>query len=618
MLSSGMSNLADGVFKVALPLLAIRITRSPALVAGVQLVQTAPWLLGALHIGALVDRIDRRRAMVLANAARSAFVAVPAVLVAVDAGGLWMLYLAAFGTGVAEVFYDTAAQSVLPAIVPRDQLDRANGRLFAVELGAQEFAGPPLAGVLVAVALAVPLAASAGLWVIALALLATLPGTFRPRRSGRPTSIRADIREGVSFVLGRPTLRTMAVMVGMNNLASSAVFAVLVLFAVGPGSSLELSEPAFGVLFATLAAGGLVGGLIAERVQRRLGRARTITLSVFGMIAYVVAPALTTNLAVIAVVLFMAGVMNMLWNVTTVSFRQRVTPDHLLGRMNSAYRLLAWGTRPLGAVAGGIIGQWLGVRSVFVVMGILSAATLIPARRLTEQALADAEHAALTTVGTSRRPSNARPRVSSSAYSRSPPTGSPLASRVTFRPERAQLAGEVHRRHLALGVRVRAEHDLLDALGLDADEQLADLQLLGSDSLERAHRPEQHVVAAVELAGALDGDDVARLLDDAHDPWVAPVVGAERAELGVGDVEAAGTEADPCLGFADRPGQAGDIVAGDLEQVEGDPLRRLRADAGQPAELVDQRLDRRGVGAGHVRHIPSSGGEVSSLSASRA
>ena len=125
------------------------------------------------------------------------------------------------------------------------------------------------------------------------------------------------------------------------------------------------------MLFATLAAGGLVGGLIAERVQRGLGRARTITLSVFGMIAYVVAPALTTNVAVIAVVLFMAGVMNMLWNVTTVSFRQRVTPDHLLGRMNSAYRLLAWGTRPLGAVAGGIIGQWLGVRSVFVVMGIL-------------------------------------------------------------------------------------------------------------------------------------------------------------------------------------------------------------------------------------------------------
>jgi MFS family permease len=390
--ASGLSNLADGLFKVALPLLAIRYTRSPALVAGVQLVQTAPWLLGALHIGALVDRIDRRRAMIRANVGRAAFVVGPAMLIAIDAGDLWLLYVAALGTGVAEVFYDTAAQSMLPSVVSRTRLDRANSRLFAVELGAQEFAGPPVAGLLVAVALAVPLAASAGLWIVAVAALSSLHGSFRPLRRGPQVSIAVDIREGMSFVLRQPALRTMALMVGMNNLASSAVFAVLVLFAVGPQSAMGLSEPAFGLLFATLAAGGLIGSLAAERVQRRIGRARTITLSLFGMIAYVTAPALTSNVVVIALVLFSAGAMNMLWNVTTVSFRQRVTPDHLLGRMNSAYRLVAWGTRPLGAAIGGALGQWLGVRSVFAIMGIVSAATLIPARRLTEQALTDAEN----------------------------------------------------------------------------------------------------------------------------------------------------------------------------------------------------------------------------------
>ena len=249
--------------------------------------QTAPWLLGALHIGALVDRIDRRRAMILANAARAAFVVGPAMLIAIDAGGLWLLYAAAVGTGVAEVFYDTAAQSMLPSLVSRTRLDRANGRLFAVELGAQEFAGPPLGGLLVAVALAVPLAASAGLWIVAVVALTSFRGSFRPRRSGPQASIGVDIREGMSFVLRRPVLRTMALMVGMNNLASSAVFAVLVLFAVGPQSAMGLTEPPFGLLFATLAAGGLIGGLVAERIQRRIGRARTITLSLFGMIAYV-------------------------------------------------------------------------------------------------------------------------------------------------------------------------------------------------------------------------------------------------------------------------------------------------------------------------------------------
>ncbi|MDQ3352144.1 MAG: MFS transporter [Actinomycetota bacterium] len=389
--SSAMSNLADGVFKVALPLLAVRLTRSPALVAGLQLVQTLPWLLGALHIGAVIDRSDRRRTMIGANVVRASFVAVPAVAIALDRGSLWLLYVAAIGTGIAEVFYDTAAQSMLPSIVDRSRLDRANGRLFAVELGSQEFAGPPLAGLLVAAALMLPFATSAVLWVVAIVALTWLRGQFRPVLDGERTSIRSSVAEGLAFLRARPVLRTMALMVGMTNLATSAVFAVLVLFAVGPGSEMELSEPAFGALFATMAVGGLVGGLIAERVQARIGRARALTLTVFGMIAYVLVPALTTNVVIIGTVFFAGGVTNMLWNVTTVSYRQRVTPDHLLGRVNSAYRLVAWGTRPLGAVVGGVLGQWLGVRSVFLVMGILTATVLIPNRLITEAALAEGE-----------------------------------------------------------------------------------------------------------------------------------------------------------------------------------------------------------------------------------
>lgn len=392
--SSALSNLADGVFKVALPLLAIHYTRSPALVAGLELVRSVPWLLGSLQVGALVDRLDRRRTMVWANAARAAFVAVPAIAIMADGGSLALLYVAALGTGVSEVFYDTAAQSIVPSLVPRSRLDRANGRLYAVELGAQEFAGPPLAGALVAAALALSFVTSATLWIVALTALIALRGTYRPVRRASRTTIRTDIREGLSFLMNRPVLRTMALMVGVFNLALSAAGTVLVLYAVGPDSSLGLTEPQFGFLFAVMAAGGLMGGLVAERVQRRLGRARTLTLSVFGTIAYVTAPAITTNVVIIAAVLFTGGVTIMLWNIATVSFRQRVTPDHLLGRVNSTYRLVAWGTRPLGAAIGGGLGEWLGVRSVFAVMGFVAVAGLIPNRRITEQALSDAEHAA--------------------------------------------------------------------------------------------------------------------------------------------------------------------------------------------------------------------------------
>jgi MFS family permease len=385
--SSGLSNLADGVFKVALPLLALHYTRSPGLVAGLELVRTLPWLLGSLPVGALVDRVDRRRAMVWANAARASLVALPAAAIAGDHGSLGLLYVAALGTGVAEVFYDTAAQSLLPSLMARSQLDRANGRLYAVELGAQEFAGPPLGGVLVALGLALSFVTSAGLWVVAIAALLLLRGSFRPSRSGARTSLSQDVREGLSFLLARPILRTMAVMVGMSNLATSAVFGVFVVYAVGDDSALGLSEPQFGVLFAMLAAGGLVGGLVADRVQQALGRARALTVSVVATFAFVVTPALTTSAIVIGAVFVVGGAAVMVWNVTTVSFRQRVTPDHLLGRVNSAYRLVAWGTRPLGAAIGAVLGEWLGVRSVFVAMGVVTAAVLIPNRRITEEAL---------------------------------------------------------------------------------------------------------------------------------------------------------------------------------------------------------------------------------------
>lgn len=152
-----------------------------------------------------------------------------------------------------------------------------------------------------------------------------------------------------------------------------------------------LTEPQFGLLLTALAVGGLGGSLVAERVQRRVGRARALTLSVLGMAAYIWVFVLTTNPWIIAVVMVVSAATNMLWNITTVSFRQRVTPQHLLGRVNSAYRLVAWGTMPVGALLGGALGQWLGVRSVFISMGLLTLAVLIPNRLITEGALSQAE-----------------------------------------------------------------------------------------------------------------------------------------------------------------------------------------------------------------------------------
>ena len=389
--SSGLSNLADGAFKLALPLVAIRFTRSPGLVAGIELVRSLPWLLLALPAGAFVDRWDRRVTMLAANAVRAGAVLVPAVALGMDGGSLLLLYVAAAVTGVAEVFYDTSAQSILPALVPADRLSRANGRLYAVELGAQQFVGPPLAGVVVGLALAAAFWVPSAMWVAALAVLFTLRGGFRPTRSGPRGTIRADIAEGLRFVGHHRLLRTMAVMVGGINLATSATFAVLVLYAVGEDSTLDLSDTAFGLVMLASAAGSIAGSFVCERIERAIGRAHTLTLSILGMAVLVGTPAATSNVWVVVGAMVIGGFAVMLWNIPTVSFRQHVTPDHLLGRVNSTYRLLAWGTMPLGELLGGLVGQAFGLTAVFVVGAVLVVALLVPNMVITDARLAAAE-----------------------------------------------------------------------------------------------------------------------------------------------------------------------------------------------------------------------------------
>ncbi|QDY90586.1 MFS transporter [Arthrobacter sp. UKPF54-2] len=388
--SSGLSNLADGVFKIALPLLAIQLTQSPTLIAGLSVAATLPWLVFALTAGALADRLDRRRLMLWANLGRGLL---PAALVAallLDFGSIWALYVVALMVGVAETLYDTSAQSIMPQVVHRDQLSRANGRLYAVELTANQFVGPPLGGLLVAVGVVAGLAVPAALWLAAVGCLFLVPGTFRMEREQK-TTLRFDIGEGLRFLWHQKILRTLAVMTGVFNFASSAAFAVLVLFAVGPTSEMKLSEAGFGLLLTASALGAFIGSFSSEWAEARLGRSKSLMLTIFGSALVVGAPALTSNPYVLCPILFVGGMLVMLWNIITVSLRQRIVPNHLLGRVNSAYRLLAWGTMPLGAAAGGLLAQWLGLQVMFGIMGLLTLGLLAMMPVLTDKAIAAAD-----------------------------------------------------------------------------------------------------------------------------------------------------------------------------------------------------------------------------------
>jgi predicted MFS family arabinose efflux permease len=300
--------------------------------------------------------------------------------------------------GVGETLFDTSAQSLLPAVVSRDDLTRANSRLYAVELVANTFVGPPLGGLLAAAGLAVAIGLPAAAYLVGAGCLALIVGGFRAAGAGPAgsTRLRDEIAEGARFVWRHPLLRPLAIMLGLQNMAFSAAFSIFVLFAVAPGP-MGLSKAGYGILTATLGVGSLLGSWLAPATERRLGRVRTLVLSVVLNAAALVAPVVTALPVPIGASWLAGGAGIVLWNVVTVSLRQRITPDRLLGRMNASYRLVGWGTMPIGAALGGALAEALGLRGAFLAAAVITLATLAGFRFVTEDAIARAEAAEAAT-----------------------------------------------------------------------------------------------------------------------------------------------------------------------------------------------------------------------------
>ncbi|MEV4116428.1 MFS transporter [Nonomuraea sp. NPDC049695] len=365
--STALSNLADGVLKVGAPLLAVSMTRSPTLVSLVGAAATAPWLLFALHAGAIADRADRRRIMVLANAARTAILALAGLLALLGLLDLWLLLAAVLVAGVAEVFADTSAQAILPMTVPQDNLTRANGRVSSAQMIGNDFVGAPLAGLLVVVLPAALFGAPALLYGAAGLLLLGMRGTYRlDPGAGERRPLRRDIGEALRYLWSHRVLRSLAVTAGMLNLANAAYFAVFVLWVVGDGSPIGLEPGGYGLMMTAFAAGAVLGSLLSGRAAGIFGEVRTLVgswlISSLLLLVPVVVPAPWTLYP--TAVLW--GVVGAAANVLVISTRQRLIPAELLGRVNSAYRLVGMAGMPLGAALGGVVAEFAGLGAVLV------------------------------------------------------------------------------------------------------------------------------------------------------------------------------------------------------------------------------------------------------------
>jgi MFS family permease len=364
--AGAVSNLGDGVTMAAAPLLAASITRDPRAIGAVGAAWSLPWLLFPLLSGAIADRADRRWLMVGADLARTLSLATLALAVAAGRASIPALLVVFFVNATAETVFDTAWQSTLPMVVDRAELPRANGWLQTVEFAGNGLLGPAAGGVLFAAAAAAPFAVDAASFAVSALLVASVPGRLRAAGAGsselpRPT-LRADIAEGVRWLLGHRVLRTICWVLAVENIVEMAGFTMLVLLAQ---DVLGLDARGYGLLLACLAVGGMAGGVLAARLHRRLGDQGSVVGSILlmGMAWALLAATARPLVAGAAVALY--GLAAVWWNVVTVSFRQAVVPERLQGRVNSAYRLVTWGTVSVGAAAGGVLVAQFGLRLLY-------------------------------------------------------------------------------------------------------------------------------------------------------------------------------------------------------------------------------------------------------------
>ena len=375
MSSSVISNLGDGITGVAYPWLASAVTRDAWHIAAIGLVPRIPWLLFALPAGVITDRVDRRKLIIGMHAFRSVLTLTVALVIlsfganlsdpsAIASGAatapdnawifLAVLYVSGFLFGTAEVFADNAGQTLMPSVVEADQLEKANGRLWGFEGVANSFVGPPLGGLLIAASFSLPFFVDAASFALAAVLMILMTGTYTSAKAGTGEKIMwgKEISEGFSWLWNNRLLRVMGLILGVMNAMLMLALSTMVLFVQ---EILLLDASQFGILLTAGALGGIIGSFVAPKVSKLLGSGTTLFVVLLGMVGQMTGIGLSSSWGLVYVLMALGSLFGVIWNVITVSLRQSIIPDELLGRVNSVYRMFAWGMMPVGGFLAGLV-----------------------------------------------------------------------------------------------------------------------------------------------------------------------------------------------------------------------------------------------------------------------
>jgi len=372
----GASRVGSGITAVAVPLVAVEVLHAGPVTMGLLAAAAwLPWLVIGLPAGAWVDRLRHRPVMLSCDAACiAALLAVP-LLAWRGLLSIWLLLAAVLVLGAASVFFSTAYQAYLPFLLPAADIAEGNTKLQGTDQVAN-MAGPPLGGLI-----AQAFGALTGLVADALSFATSAVCLLRirarePVREPRPdrATLRSEVGEGLRLVIGDPYLRVLALAASADNLLLNGYMALLVLFLV---RDVGVPVGAVGLLLTADAVGGLLGAYLARRAATRYGTARAALGTALVMTPFGLLVPLTTGgpgLAFFVVGLMVPAAGMVIGNVLVNTFRQQYCPPRLLGRMYTSSRFIQYGVMPLGAVLGGVLGAWLGIRPALWVLFAAAAA----------------------------------------------------------------------------------------------------------------------------------------------------------------------------------------------------------------------------------------------------
>lgn len=366
--ATGVTAVGDGMVLVAFPLLALHFTKSSIAIAGVAVAARLPGVLVALPAGAIADRMSRRRVLVGLEVLRFAVMAAFGVSVLVRADGLPTIYTVVFLLGGLTVAFDVAASASVPSVVGPDRLVGANARLLTAEMTGEELVGQAIGGAAYSLGRHVPFVGNAASSALSAALLYRAIPDQVPSPSG--DSVWSDLVSGLKWFLHHPLMRTLVAAVAGLAFCQVLVLGVLALYAT---TLLHLTSTAYGLFLAVASIGNIVGAVFARPLYRRVGGGWCIVgAAVIAAAAYPVL-GITHNALVAAACLAVECGAVIVGNVAVRTLRQTAVPDEMQGRAASAFSMLIQGVLPVGALAGGVLADSFGLRTTYVVAGIMQA-----------------------------------------------------------------------------------------------------------------------------------------------------------------------------------------------------------------------------------------------------